>query len=133
MPAPYSNDLRSRVLSTWQSDPSSRPSLPTLFQIGRATVTRWITSFRQTGSVAPKPHGGGQKHRIPQESLGIVRTLVEEHPDATLPELLDDYQACTQQRVGATTMSRALDRLDLTRKKNTSGSRALPPRRRGAV
>jgi transposase len=133
MPAPLSHDLRCRVIAAWQNDHSSRDTLARTFQIGRATVTRWITRYRQSGSVAPLPHGGGQPALIPDGSLGIVRTLVEEQPDATLPELRDNYAACTAQVVSRATMSRALVRLELTRKKNDSGGRALPPGRDRAL
>ena len=117
MPAPLSIDLRTRVITAWLNDHSSRDALAQTFQIGRATVTRWISLFRQTGSVAPLPHGGGQPALIPDSSLGILRTLVEDQPDSTLPELRDNYAACTAQRVSRATVSRALSRLDLTRKK----------------
>jgi transposase len=67
--------------------------------------------------VAPAPHGGGHPHAIPDEALGLLLTLVEAHADATLEELRDDYQCCTDQLVGRSTIDRALDRLGLTRKK----------------
>lgn len=49
--------------------------------------------------------------------LGILRTLVEEQPDATLPELNQGYAECTDQLVSPSTIGRALNRLDMTRKK----------------
>jgi transposase len=119
MPAPLSTDLRSRVIAAWQNHYFSRDDLAQTFQIGRATVTRWIDRFRLTGSVAPLSHGGGQPALISDATVGIIRTLVEEQPDSTLPELQADYQACTDQQVSPATISRALRRLNLTRKKKT--------------
>src|SRR5579884_3445749 len=103
MPAPLSLDLRTRVIAAWLNGHSSRDSLAQTFQVGRATVNRWIRLYRQTGSAAPLPHGGGQPALIPETSLGILRTLVEEQPDSTLPELRDNYAACTDQRVSRAT------------------------------
>jgi transposase len=120
MPAPLSSDLRCRVIAAWQANPASRASLPQLFRIAPATLTRWIALFRQTGSVEPRPHGGGASALIPNSCLGIVLTLAQEHPDATLGELCDDYACCTDQSVSIMTLDRALDRLELTRKKKHS-------------
>jgi transposase len=68
---------------------------------------------RNTGSLAPRPHGGGNPAALGPEDLERLRELVRQQPDATLEEL--------RQRLGAPcsamTVSRALRKLGLPRKK----------------
>src|SRR5262249_48820538 len=76
-------------------------------------VARLLRRRRQTGSLAPAAHGGGQPPALTQADLERLRQLVQDRPDATLKEL--------QQRlgIGCSLMAiwRALRRLKITRKK----------------
>ena len=127
MPAPLSDDLRQRVIDAWRQGQGTLEQLAETFRIGRTTLRRWVDRFRTTGSVDPLPHGGGHPSLIPPDSLGIVMTLVEEHNDATLPQLAQDYSACTDQPVSCSTLGRALKRLDITRKKKRPRRPNAPP------
>jgi transposase len=89
------------------------------FVVGSATVKRLMALVRETGSVAPRPHGGGNPARIREEELKIVAELVADAPDATVAELAASYTGRTGVHVGRSVMSRALARLGLTRKKKT--------------
>ncbi len=84
-----------------------------------STVWLLVKRFRETGTVEPKPHGGGQKRKIAGKHLQVFRRLVREQPDATLPELRDRLRRQTGLRVGTTTVSMTLKRLGYTRKKKT--------------
>lgn len=86
------------------------------FQVGTATVTRWWRRWRTTGSVAPAPHGGGMPPLIPDGDLHRVRALVEEDSDATLQRLCDRYTDGFGIPMNQGTMSRALDRAEVSRK-----------------
>jgi transposase len=66
------------------------------------------------------PHGGGKQSLINAEQLNIVKKLVEEDNDATLQELSDRLQQKTGIKVSIPTMCRLLQKLNSTRKKNTS-------------
>jgi transposase len=91
-----------------------------LFQVGRATINRWLRLSRETGGVEPRPHAGGHPHRIPDDKLLTVAIAVEKKPDSTLAELVEAYAKKTGLRVSLPTMGRALDRLNITRKKRPS-------------
>ncbi len=69
--------------------------------------------YRRTGSLQPKPHGGGNPPILGPEDLERLRELVRQQPDATLKEL------CQQLGVSCClmTIARALDKLGLSRKK----------------
>jgi transposase len=57
------------------------------FCVGRATVDRWLSRYRETGSVAPLPHGGGPSRKLDEERRGQLPAAVEEKPNATREEL----------------------------------------------
>lgn len=99
------------------------------FGDGEASVNRWIARFRSTGSVEPSPHGGGHRHLIRNESLPLLSELLKEHPDKTLPALVDAYSRRTKVTVSEATMGRALARARLSDKKSLVASERERPHR----
>jgi transposase len=83
------------------------------FLVSISFVTRLLRLHRSTGSLVPKPHGGGNPAALGPQDLERLRELIRQQPDATLEEL--------RQRLGAScstmTISRALRKLGLPRKK----------------
>jgi transposase len=59
-----------------------------LSQVGRASVNRLVRRYRKTGSVAPSPHGGGKPRKLTSRGEKVLRGLVEERSDATIPEFV---------------------------------------------
>jgi hypothetical protein len=78
-------------------------------------MVRLLQRRRATGSVQPKPHGGGPTPKLDRAAVRRLRTLVRQQPDATLTELRD--------RLGIpchiATIARVLRRLRITPKKKT--------------
>jgi transposase len=109
----YSQDLRQRILDTVQRGEGSLRQIACRFLVSLSFVTRLLQLHRNTGSLQPKPHGGGNPAVLGPEDLERLRELVQKQPDATLEEL--------QQRLGVScslmTISRALRKLKLPRKK----------------
>ena len=110
---PYSQDLRQRILDTVQRGEESVRQIARRFLVSISFVTELMQRYRSTGSLQPKPHGGGNTPVLGPEDLERLRELVRQQPDATLAEL--------RQRLGVScslmTISRALDKLGLPRKK----------------
>jgi transposase len=82
MPAPYSIDLRKRVINAYEAHESSQRQLSKRFQVSLSFVKSLISRYRKTGEISPKPHGGGAKAVIKQSQLKQVQQLVNEQPDA---------------------------------------------------
>ncbi len=89
------------------------------FAVSLSTVWLLVKRFRETGTLEPKPHGGGQKRKIVGKHLLVFRRLVRAQPDATLPELRDRLRHETGLVVGTSTVSLTLKRLGYTRKQKT--------------
>jgi transposase len=110
---PYSQDLRKRILDTVQRGDGSLRQIARRFLVSVSFVTRLLRTHRSTGSLEPKPHGGGNPAALGPEDLERLRELIRQQPDATLEEC--------RQRLAAScstmTISRALRKLGLPRKK----------------
>ncbi len=109
----YSQDLRKRILDTVQRGDGTLRQIVRRFLVSVSFVTRLLQLHRSTGSLEPRPHGGGNPAVLGPEDLEQLRELVRQQPDATLEEL--------RQRLGALcslmTIARALRQLGLPRKK----------------
>src|SRR3954452_14724081 len=116
---PYSQDLRQRVLDTIQRGDGSVRRIARRFLVSVSFVTRLLQLHRTTGSVEPRPHGGGNPAVLGPEDLQRLRELIRQQPDATLEEC--------RQRLGAScstmTISRALRELGLPREKKIPRAR----------
>jgi transposase len=110
---PLSQDLRQRILETVERGEESLRQIAHRFLVSVSVITRLLQLHRSTGSLQPKPHGGGNPPVLGPKDLERLRELVRQQPDATLEEL--------RQRLGVAcclmTISRALDKLGLPRKK----------------
>jgi transposase len=125
--SPLSVDLRHRIIQAWRKEKARVPELAERFSVGTATVKRLIRRFRETGSVEPRPHAGGQRPKIPAQKLDRVRKLVEANPDWSVDELAEAYNGQEGTAVSRSTMGRALQRLGFTRKKSPWSPRNATP------
>ena len=110
---PYSEDLRQRVVDTIQRGEGSVRQIASRFLVSPSFVTRRLHLHRTTGSVEPRPHGGGNPAVLGPEDEERLRELIRQQPDATLEE-------CRQQlglACSLMTIARALRKLGLSRKK----------------
>lgn len=112
---PYSTDLREHILVAIERGEQSLRQIAHLFSVSLSFLVRLQQRHRHTGSVQPKPHGGGPVPRLDEHALQRLLALVHEQPDATLRELRD--------RLGVpchlSTIARALRRHGFSRKKKT--------------
>lgn len=125
--SPLSVDLRQRIIQAWQKEKARVPELAERFSVGTATVKRLIRRFRETGSIEPRPHGGGQRPKIPAEKLPQVQRLLEANPDWSVDELAEAYNRQEGTTVSRSTITRTIARLGFTRKKSPSSPRNATP------
>jgi transposase len=110
---PYSEDLRQRIVDTALRGDGTLSQIAERFLVSVSFVTRLLQLHRTTGSVEPRPHGGGHPAVLTPEDLERLRELIREQPDATLEECRRHLgSSCS-----LATISRALSRLGLPRKK----------------
>lgn len=129
MAGAYPVELRWRVVNAFNEGEGTYDAIGDQFKVGRASVVRWVALERATGDVVPKPMGGARTTRlIDTEGEEMIRSVLEDLPDATLEELVDLYEDERGIRVAVRTMGRCVARLGLTRKRGVSGppSRSAP-------
>jgi transposase len=113
--APYSMDLRDRVAAAVDHQEGSQREIARLFRVSVSFVVRLLQRRREAGTLAPKPHSGGQRPALSRRDQQRLRSLVQKQNDATLKQLKQRGGfSCT-----LTTIWNTLRRLDLTYKKKT--------------
>jgi transposase len=110
---PYSQDLRQRIVDTAQRGEGTIRQIAERLLVSVAFITRLLQLYRGSGSVEPRPHGGGNPAVLTPEDLERLREFIRKQPDATLQECATHLgTSCS-----LATISRALKRLGLPRKK----------------
>lgn len=108
-------DLRTRIVALVEGGEQSLSELADLFAVDLSTIARLLQRYRNTGSVAPKPHGGGRPPKLDAQAVARLLELVQQQPDATLLELRDQLGSpCS-----VMTILRTLRRQRISRKKKT--------------
>ena len=129
--APYSMDLRERVVRAWDASGDANEVAAT-FAVSRAWVHRLVQRRRETGSIAPRKQTKFRSRVLAGQEQRLA-ALIAARPDATLAELREALPT----RAALSTLWLEIDRLGLTVKKNHSRRRTtqltcktarLPPR-----
>lgn len=124
---PYSIDLRQRIVDAYKKAEGSVRELAQRFVVTPKTVQNYLNLERQTGSVVPRPHGGGPAPKLDDAGVQQVRAIVEEKNDRTLDETAKEVETRLHVHVSRSTVWRVVERLGLGRKKN------LPRERTGSA
>jgi transposase len=92
------------------------------FQLGTATVKRWVAQQRREGHVRPRPKAGGTTSAITSTDLEALLVALG---DPTAGELTAAYNRPRRgrARVHVSSVKRALHRHDYVVKKNGAGRR----------
>lgn len=113
---PYRFDLRERIVGALghgltQQDAAAR------FSVGVATVQRYARRMRTGQGLQPAPRPGRPVTALPAAELDDLRVQVESFPDLTIAEHVAVW--CVHHTaISATTLSRRIAPLGLTRKKD---------------
>jgi transposase len=120
----YSLDLRQRVLSAALRGDRAIPAVAGLLGVSTAFVNKMLRLHRAGADLAPRPHGGGCPARLLPRHEKLLRSEVRRRKDSTLEELRAHLEERDAVAVSVSTVSRALIRLGLGRKKKSGGERA---------
>ena len=108
MPAPLSIDLRQRIVGAYEAKEGSQRQLAKRFKVSLSFIRDLRRHQRETGTVEPKPHGGGAVAKLGKEQLPLVEALVTAQPDALLEELCERFAQQTGVAVSVSTMQQAV-------------------------
>lgn len=116
MPAPLSPDLRQRVLEA--SRAASASATAERFHVSPTTVHRLRALERTTGSIEPKPHGGGRSPSLTEDDRVRFEAFLLEDVSMTHQEMARRFEAETGRSVSRATVGRHLRLWGITRKKS---------------
>ena len=126
----YSTDLRERIVLAYESDEGTLDEIAATFAVGRCTVARMLKLYRAGESLAPKLHGGGCPSSLDERALRLLSAQVQAQPDARLAELAAFLKRTAGVQVHLSTVCRALQKLDLPRKKTLASAERVEADRR---
>lgn len=112
----YSYDFRQKVIQAIELDGLKKSEASELFNISRNTINLWFQRKAETGDVEVKPRPTtSPKQKI--TNWEKFRAFVKEHEDKTQAEMAQLWEG----NISSRTLSRALQKLGLTRKKRRMG------------
>jgi len=111
----YSQDLRQRLLRAIDAG-QTQAEIAKTFAVSVATIKRYLKQRRESGHVQPKAIPGRPAKKGAALDGGLLPQL-EAHRDATLQEHCRLWEAEQGLSVSTASISRAMTRLNWTRKK----------------
>lgn len=120
MPAPLSIDLRERIVQAYKMGMGTYAVVAKTFSVGVASVSRLLSQKRNNGSLEPKAHGGGREHKLSEGGLAVLKDMIVKQPDITIAELSEALSSSLSTSISTSVVSRGIQRLGYTRKKNVS-------------
>ena len=90
------------------------------FRVSLTFIESLLKRYRADGTIEARAHGGGRLAKLSSEQEVVLATLVEEDNDAILVELCDRLEQRIGVRISRATMGRILQKLKLSRKKNSA-------------
>lgn len=121
MSAPYSVDLRWRIVRTCEQGAISQRQVAELFQVSLATVENLLRLYRRTGDVTPqRQRPPGRPPRFDATVQAQIRHWLADQSDLTLAELQDRLAQQATLEVSVSALCRLLKKMGLRRKKRRS-------------
>lgn len=119
----HSKDLRERVVRAYiGGHVGSYRQAAEVFQVGEATVKRWVWTYRSEGRLEPLELGGAQVPRkITAEGEAFIEARLLEEPTLVSQQLCDEYESRFGIRVSTATMKRSIRELGFTVKRGAAG------------
>src|SRR5215212_1353222 len=114
VPAPYSQDVRQRVIGFMALGGSARAAAMR-FEVSASSALRWAQRWRAEGHARPRAMGGDRRSRLGEPGAKVLQ-LVARQPDLTLQEIRSAL-AASGITVGLSTVHRFLGAHNLTLKK----------------
>ena len=117
MPAPKLKEVRKIIINLFEQNILTQLQIAEVTESDPSTVRSICKLYKETGSVEPKPHRGGNPGWFLDSDYPLLKQLVAEDNDATLAELARKFEEKTGDRPAISTLHDALEKLGITRKK----------------
>ena len=105
------------MVSAYETGANTIAEIAERFSVGQTFLKKRLRQKRETGSLARLPQRAGAKKIVPASHRRWARQIAD-HPDATLGELEERVAKEKQVSVSPATVCRALQELQVLRKKS---------------
>lgn len=122
MANPISIEVRERVVAAYRAGKGTYVEIAELFEIGEASVSRWLRRARED-SLEPKPKPG-RAPKLDADGRAVLLELLEADNDATLAELSQRLHERTGVKLVVSAIHKTLVKMGISRKKKTSMRRS---------
>ena len=122
MAAPYSLDLRQRILSAWKGKEGSQRKLAERFKVSLAFIRDFLKRYRETGEIAARPQGGDQRSKLKEKELELLQEIMFKQNDIYLREIQSELKKQRGIEVSTSSLCRTLKRQKLILKKTLVAS-----------
>ena len=116
MAKPYSDDFRQKVIQAVELDGLKKSEACQLFNISRNTLNLWFQRRAETGDIHPKKKQSSNKNQKITD-WEHFRAFANANSDKTQVEMAQLWEG----QISARTISRALRKINFTRKKRLMG------------
>ena len=116
MAKPYSDDFRQKVIQAVELDGLKKSEACQLFNISRNTLNLWFQRRAETGDIHPKKKQSSNKNQKITDWENF-RAFANANSDKTQVEMAQRWEG----QISARTISRALRKINFTRKKRLMG------------
>lgn len=124
MAAPYSEDLRRKVVQACERGTQSQREVAELFNVSLSFVESLLRQYRRSGGeLVPQRRKRGRHELLNDACRQQIRRWLQKQPDLTLQELIGRLRTSKSIAVSAPTMSRALHQMGMRRKKGATRHR----------
>jgi transposase len=89
MPNPLSNDLRKRIIEA-KLRGDTEDKIAREKEVNKSTITKLWALYRETGNYEARPNPNGRKPALSAQKLEQITARINEQPDITLQELIDE-------------------------------------------
>ena len=114
----YPLEFRQRIVDAVDRQIDTVEQIAKIFGVTDRYVYQLLALRRETGTLAPRPHGGGAKAKLDARRLQKLAELSAAQPDATLSELREKLNRRQRAKVSISTVFRGLSKIKQTRKKS---------------
>jgi transposase len=119
--------LREAIVSA-KAEGKTYGEIAVLLNVGRATVSRVLRRHRESGSVDPRPRGGGNFSPIEGRLAELLRRIVTDLSDGTIDEITAAFIKASDIDTSRASVMRAMQRLGFSRKKSPSWRWSATPK-----
>ena len=132
MGAPIPVQLRAAIVRAFDEEGLKYRQIVSVLGVCESTVARVLRRHRESGSIEPRPRGGGNVSPIHGKMATLLRAIVSRMPDATVNELTEALMRDSGTDTSRSAVQRALSRLGYSRKKSRSWRRSATPKSTGS-